>query len=94
MQVNPSHQNDAVGQTEMIRRQAASRRPVSDGVSFDRSAALERALAATQEVRPEVVERARRLIEDTSYPPPEAINRIANLLGMKLAHDTQPGEES
>lgn len=94
MQVKPSHQNDPVGQTEMIRRQSATPRPVSDGASFDRSAALERALAATQEVRPQVVERARQLIEDTSYPPAEAINRIANLLGMNLARSPKPGDES
>ena len=91
MQVNPSHHSDAVGQTELVRRSAATPRPVGDGASFERSAALNRSLADTPEVRREVVERARRLIEDTSYPPPEAINKIADLLAMKLAQEANAG---
>jgi hypothetical protein len=94
MHVNPSHHSDPVGQTELVRRSAATPRPVADDTSFERSAALNRSLADTPEVRSEVVERARRLIEDSSYPPPEAINKIADLLAMKLAEDTNPGEQS
>lgn len=92
MQVNPSHHSDPVGQTELVRRSAAAAQPAGDGASFERSAALNRSLTGTPDVRQEVVERARRLIEDTSYPPQVAINKIADLLAMKLAQEAQPGE--
>lgn len=91
MHINPSHHSDPVGQTELVRRPASTPGSVGDGTSFERSAALNRSLAGTPEVRREVVERARRLIEDTSYPPPEAINKIADLLAMKLAQETNAG---
>lgn len=91
MQVNPSHPSDPVGQTERVRRSSAPPRTVGDGASFERSAALSRSLASTPEVRQAVVERARRLIEDTSYPPAEAINKIADLLAMKLSEETKAG---
>jgi len=91
MQVNSSHHSDPVGQTELVRRAAVTPRPVGDGASFERSAALNRSLASTPEVRQEVVERARRLIEDTSYPPTVAINKIADLLAMKLAQEVKAG---
>jgi hypothetical protein len=90
MQVNPSHQNDPIGQTEMVRRSAATSQTTADGASFDRSTALNRSLADTPAVRQQVVERARRLIEDTSYPPPVAINKIADLLAMKLGQESKP----
>ncbi|HSH15114.1 MAG TPA: hypothetical protein VLD18_03705 [Verrucomicrobiae bacterium] len=48
-------------------------------------------MANTPEVRQQVVERARRLIEDTSYPPQEAINKIADLLAMTLAQESNKG---
>jgi len=89
MHINPSHHSDPVGQTELVRRSAATPRPVADGASFERSHALSHSLANTPEVRQEVVERARRLIEDTSYPPPEAINKIADLLAIKLAEESK-----
>jgi hypothetical protein len=92
MQVNPSHHNDPVGPTERVRRSAVAALAASDGASFERSSALSRSLTDTPEVRREVVERARRLIEDTSYPPQVAINKIADLLAMKLAQGAQTGD--
>jgi hypothetical protein len=91
MQVNPSHHSHTVGHTEQVRRAGASPRPAADGTAFERSAALNRSLVNTPDVRPQVVERARRLIEDTSYPPQEAIKKIANLLAMTLAEDSKTG---
>lgn len=94
MQVNPSHHSDPVGQTELIRRPVAQPQSATDGTSFDRSAALDRSLEKTPDVRPEVVERARQLIEDTSYPPPVAINKIADLLAMKFAEEPQTDNQA
>jgi len=91
MHINPSHHSDPIGQTEQVRRSGTSPRPAADGTAFERSAALNRSLANTPEVRQQVVERARRLIEDTSYPPQEAINKIADLLAMTLAQESNKG---
>lgn len=91
MQVNPSHPSDPIGQTEHMRRSGTSPRPAADGAAFERSAALNRSLADLPDVRRQVVERARRLIEDTSYPPQEAINKIADLLAMTLAQESKTG---
>jgi hypothetical protein len=92
MQVNSSQHSNPVGQTELVKRPADQLRPPTDGASFDRSEALNRSLSEAPDVRSEVVERARRLIEDTSYPPPEAINKIADLLAMKLSQENPSGE--
>ena len=91
MQVNPSHHSDPIRQSELARRSGTSPRPTAEGTAFERSAALNQSLANTPEVRPQAVERARRLIADTSYPPQEAINKIANLLAMSLTEGAQPG---
>lgn len=92
MQVNPSHQSDPVGNTGSIRRPRVSSRTVTDGATFDRSAALDRSLADTPDVRQAEVQRARGLIQDQSYPPQEAISKIARLLAMKLSREPQAGE--
>jgi hypothetical protein len=92
MQVNPSQHSDPVGQTGLVRRSTVTPTPPGDGATFDHSAALNQSLANTPEVRQAVVERARRLIEDTNYPPAVAINKIADLLAMKLAQEGNLGE--
>ena len=56
--------------------------PEVDG--FAGSHALEARLAATPDVRPEAVERAKQLIGDPGYPPNEAIEKIATLLAMEI----------
>lgn len=56
----------------------------SDGVAFDSSQALESSLAATPDIRPDVVARGRSLAADPAYPPAETINKISNLLAMHL----------
>ena len=85
MQVNPSHQNDPVGQTELVRRRAVPQKSAAeDAASFERSTALNEALAETPDVRPEVVARARALVGDPTYPPEVAIKKISQLLAMKI----------
>lgn len=93
MQVNPSHQNDPVGQTEFVKRSAIPSRANTDGASFDKSAALNRSLADIPDVRPDRVSRAKQLIADVNYPPQEAIKKISDLLAMKLreAKETDDG---
>ena len=54
--------------------------PAVDSVQFDQAAGLNRSLAATPEIRSEAVERAKKLIADSSYPPKETIWKVARIL--------------
>ena len=51
---------------------------------FADSKALESKLDTVSEIRPEVVERAKGLVQTPGYPPAEVINRIAVLLASEL----------
>ena len=57
---------------------------VSSEISFEQTASLNAALKATPDSRADVVSRAEDLVSSSSYPPPETINRIANLLAANL----------
>jgi hypothetical protein len=54
------------------------------GASFEQSTWLSSELAAVSDTRSQVVARAERLVASAAYPPPEVINRIANLLAANL----------
>ena len=54
--------------------------PAVDSVQFDQAASLNRSFAATPEIRSEAVERAKKLIADSSYPPKETIWKVARIL--------------
>jgi len=56
----------------------------SDTTSFYRVAALDQALQATPEARPEAVARAKELLSDVKYPPAATIEGISALLALKL----------
>ncbi len=65
--------------------------PASQGVpaggttpetTFGQTDELDQTLRAQPNTRQEAVSRAKGLIADASYPPPETIKRIANLLAM------------
>lgn len=58
---------------------SASRTPGArpDHISTENAAFLRSELARQPEVRPEVVARARALAADPSYPPPEALRKVA-----------------
>jgi hypothetical protein len=54
-----------------------------DTVLLDGTDLLARALDGTPDLRPGVVERARELMKDVSYPPRETIQQIATLLAIE-----------
>lgn len=84
MEVN-SNQNIDAAHRVLINRASSQRMPrEADTASFERVAALDRALRETPVVRPEVVARAKELISDVKYPPAAAIEGIAALLALKL----------
>jgi hypothetical protein len=53
------------------------RGPGADNFSASNSAALREALARQPEIRPEVVERARQLAADPSYPSADIIRQVS-----------------
>jgi hypothetical protein len=57
---------------------------VSSRAAFTNSAALERALKDLPDARPEVVARARQLVNDPHYPPAVVIHKISMLIGAGL----------
>lgn len=56
----------------------------NDDTSFESSANLASALSNAPDSRADVIARAEKLVADPSYPPPETIRRIANLLAANL----------
>lgn len=62
---------------------ARSAKAAEPKVEFSNAAALDRALKATPDVRSEEVERARKLVNDTNWPPPETIQKLSTLFAMK-----------
>jgi hypothetical protein len=55
-------------------------------VRFDQSAGLDRALAGMPDMRPDAVERARKLIADPNYPSKETLWRVGELLASGFAN--------
>jgi hypothetical protein len=56
----------------------------SDGASFAGAAGLEGALQAVPDIRADAVDRAKGLVNDAQYPPPETIKQLSSFLASKL----------
>lgn len=84
--ITPSHQIGATPIPSADSRRVRAERPDSarteDTLSTDSAVGLQNALAATPEIRPEVIARAEKLAVDLNYPPREIIDRIANLIAL------------
>lgn len=83
MEINPNRNVDPAlpaGAPFKSRVQASA----ANELSFEDSANLNAALKATPDSRSALVSRAEDLVSQSSYPPPEVINRIANLLAANL----------
>jgi hypothetical protein len=48
------------------------------------------AMRKVPEVRPAAVNRARKLLADPDYPPPQVIRQVAELLARHISADQQP----
>jgi hypothetical protein len=68
---------------------AAASTPREDSLNTTHANDLKAALARTETLRPEVVERASHLAVDAKYPPLQIIEQVASLLA--ASHD--PSEE-
>ena len=58
--------------------------PTVDSAQFDHAANLNRSFAATTEIRPEAVDRAKKLIADSAYPPKETLWKTASVLSANI----------
>jgi len=54
--------------------------PGADQLSLDKIELLRQALAAQPEIRPDVVERARALAADPSWPPHEVLRKVSEII--------------
>jgi hypothetical protein len=64
--------------------------PDADRFSPEHSAALKAALTAQPEIRPDVVERARLLASDPSYPSPAILRQV----GRAILNSPDPSEQA
>lgn len=79
------HRTDAVSGSSAKPAQGSSVKPPSDDSAGERLSstntdALREALSNSPEVRPEMVERGKRLAVDPNYPPREIIEKLADLM--------------
>lgn len=83
MEINPNRNvNPALPAGVSVKPRSVA--PASSDSSFEQSASLNASLQAAPEVRASEVSRAEGLVSSPSYPPPEVIKRIANLLAANL----------
>ena len=84
MEINPNRSVNPVNSIVSASRGGATGASAVKDASFEQSNWLSSALAAVSDTRAEVMARAERLVASAAYPPPEVINRIANLLAANL----------
>lgn len=84
MEIKPNSGVEVLAKAWVSPSKAKSVEKPTDAASFEGSAGLRQALADSPEVRTEAVERAKKLVAESSYPPPETIKRLSNLLALNL----------
>lgn len=89
MEINLNPGLSEVPSTPPPRRATESVSLGRDASEFAQAATLEKALAATPDVRADVVDQAKQLVAQSAYPPPETIQRIASLLAANVIQDSQ-----
>jgi hypothetical protein len=66
----------------------------AEGGDFTGAAALQSALDATPDVRPEAVARGQALVADTHYPPAVTLQRLARLFAIEFGAQKPPTTQS
>jgi hypothetical protein len=90
MEVNNNINIDTAQWVKVNQARQRASQSGADTTSFYRVEALDQAMKATPAVRPEAVERAKKLIAEIRYPGDETIRGIASLLALKI----EPTKES
>lgn len=85
MQVDPKLTTSAVARADTSQPLVRKAKSETDCATFSRTEALHNAYRDVPDVRTEVVSKARELVSSSTYPPPETIKRLSNLLAMQLS---------
>ena len=85
MEINSNLNPGGIRHSSASAPSARAPSPIGDQMAFPGAAGLNQALHQTPDNRSGLVERAQMLAADSSYPPLETINRIANLLAVHLS---------
>jgi hypothetical protein len=84
VKINPNTDPLRVDGAQPPKPAAPANLPAPEPASFAGSAAVNSALGALPDSRPEFVERARTLINDSSYPGSEILRQISGLLAGQI----------
>jgi hypothetical protein len=84
MEIQPNQRTSSLNPAAVAKARVRRPEPASDQVSLAGSAAVNRALENTPDKRVELVQRARNLVGDPTYPPRETIHRLSELLALRL----------
>ena len=89
MRIDPNLNPNGVDGTVGPKRSARPAPAAADPTSFARADALNTSIQTVPDSRTEAVDRARSLIRDANYPPPEVLRSVANLLANNIPSDGQ-----
>ena len=70
-------------------RSAAAAKTALDTASFSGAAGVDASLAGLPDTRPDAVERARQLINDSGYPSSQVVRQLAQFLAPKLISENE-----
>jgi hypothetical protein len=89
MEIKPSNSYSQIPPAEArpVRRAVQE---TTEGGEFAGTAALQRALDATPDVRPEAVARGQALAKSDQYPPAETMQRLARLFALEFGAQKTP----
>ena len=89
MRINSNLNSGGVDGTVAPKRPAPTAPAAADPASFAAANALDNSMQTEPDSRPEAVDRAQALVRDASYPPPEVLGSVADLLAKNI---TSSGE--
>jgi hypothetical protein len=89
MEINANLSTTGVNGTATPSRATPEPTMLSDRVSLTNSSALDQALGSSPASRPDMVERAKALIADPSYPSSDTLSAVAKHLASALTSDNQ-----
>lgn len=84
MDIRPTGKTDPLTRLGVNGSRKPAPNSAADKTDFSDTAAIRESLAGLPDSRTEVVTHGRELVAQATYPPPETIKRISNLLAVKI----------
>jgi len=81
---NPGRVSDSGTNQPIARGRSTPSTSEATGLPHERTQALEQSLRDASQVRPEVVERAKALVNDPQYPSDKDLDHISTLMALHL----------